>query len=75
MVLRLTDEVVEALFVTYDLWGRGGSIRGPWGSQIFTKTQKCLRATLEKVRSHFHKSYVTNNASTTSSVNLRTKIP
>ena len=47
----------------------------PWGSQIFTKTQKCLRETLETVGSHFHKSYVTNNASTTSSANLRTKAP
>ena len=28
LVLRLTDEVVEALFVTYDLWGRGA----PWGA-------------------------------------------
>ena len=36
---------------------------GPWGSQIFSKTQKCLRAPLETVGSHFHKSYVTNNAS------------
>ena len=27
------------------------------------KTQKCLRAPLETVGSHFHKSYVTNNAS------------
>ena len=35
----------------------------PAYSQIFTKTQKCLSAPLETVRSHFHKSYVTNNAS------------
>ena len=46
------------------VWGgRGAPWGGPWGSQIFTKTQKCLSAPLETVRSHFHKSYVTNNAS------------
>ena len=55
--------------------GREAPWGGPWGSQIFTNTQKCLRETLETVGSHFHKSYVTNNASTTSSVNLRTKAP
>ena len=60
----------------YLLWlisNHGAPWGGPWGSQIFTKTQKCLRATLETVRSHFHKSYVTNNALATSSANLRTK--
>ena len=57
------------------VWGPGAPWGGPWGSQIFTKTQKCLGETLETVGSHFHKSYVTNNASTTSSVNLRTKAP
>ena len=48
------------------LWksvSRGASNVFDFGSQIFTKTQKCLSAPLETVRSHFHKSYVTNNAS------------
>ena len=38
-------------------------------------THECLRATLETVGSHFHKSYVTNNASALSFANLRTKEP